>query len=906
MAVMAPAALLAILCLAGAAAAAAQCAANTSLAGQQADLRMSQHQLRGRVEVIDGCSFRVTALDLLPGSASARWWRADGTDLDALSRGEPAAEEPLDRTFRSESLVFRLLPGLSWPLVPVLAAYDPLTSSLFGFVRLSDSNASPSSDSPSSTSASAAPTMFDSCAELSPRFRVRWTLHEANNSVDIGLEAAVGSEYYMAFGWAADPAGEKPSVIGADLVVAGFTEDGLPFADDYFVTKYSECLLREDGSVEGVCPDTIYGGHNNDSTSAKLSNFNDTRLVYGHRRDGVSFVRFSRPLVPGDNKYDVAVNASRNMTVVWAIGLLRPPDSLRPYYLPLMSRGGAGASSAGTTAFAFAKLNLSDSGGGERRCVGPLDAEDKEDQARITAERKTPLLVTVGPALHYPNPPNPDKVLYINKKEAPLLKVERGVPVTFSIEAGHDVPLYITSDPVGGNATSRNTPEVIYAGGPKAEGVPATPTELVWLPDRNTPDLVYYQSLYDQKMGWKIQVVDGGLSDMYNNSVLLDDQQVTFFWTLTGDSINIAARGEKKSGYLAIGFGSAMVNSYAYVGWVDGNGKGHVKSYWIDGKDGMSVHETHENITHKRCRSENGAVVFEFTRPLAPSCSGRVECKNIIDPTTPLKVIWAMGAQWSSGPLSLKNMHSDTSNRPIRILLLSGLAEAVEDLRPVLAVHGFMMFVAWAILLPGGIMAVRYLKHLKGDLWFQAHTYLQYSGIAVMLLGVLFAVAELRGFSFKSRHARIGAVAFTFAFVQPINAYLRPDKTENGEYSPANRVVWEYLHIITGRSVAIVGIVALFTGLQHLGHRYGSKNIKGLTCGLILWFLSVALVTAYFEYMSIKRRRGSADGLSGKWVLGNTEEDDTVDLLQSERVVSKMESNSSPEPMEVQLQPLKG
>ncbi|CAL5041681.1 unnamed protein product [Urochloa decumbens] len=919
---MAPAALLpllvAILRLAAAAAPAASsaeagCGANTTLAGYKADLRMSQHQLRGRVEVLDGCSFRVAGLDLLPGSASARWWRADGTDLDALSRGDAAAADPLDRTFRSESLVFRLLPGLSWPQIPVLAAYDPLTSSLFGFVRLpsSDANASssdPPSPSPSSSdsgvsaaAAAEAPTMLESCAELSPRFRVRWTLNEANNSVDIGLEAAAGSEYYMAFGWAA-PGASQPSVVGADLVVAGFTEDGLPFADDYYVTKYSDCLLRDDdGSAEGVCPDSIYAGRNGDTDSASAAGrlaVNGTRLVYGHRRDGVSFVRFSRPLAPADDKLDVAVNATRNMTVVWAIGLLRPPDSLRPYYLPLVSRGGA--SSPGT-AFAFSNLNLSNAAGG---CVGPLDADDKEDQARITAERKTPLVVTVGPALHYPNPPNPGKVLYINKKEAPLLRVERGVPVIFSVEAGHDAPLYITSDPVGGNATSRNTPEVVYAGGAEAEGVPAAPTELVWMPDRNTPDLVYYQSLYDQKMGWKIQVVDGGLSDMYNNSVLLDDQQVTFFWTLTGDSINVAARGEKKSGYLAIGFGSAMVNSYAYVGWVDGNGKGHVKSYWIDGKDGASVHETHENVTHKRCRSENGAIIFEFTRPLNPSCSGKVECKNIIDPTTPLKVIWAMGAQWSTGPLSLKSMHSDTSNRPIRILLLSGLAEAVEDLRPVLAVHGFMMFVAWAILLPGGIMAARYLKHAKGDLWFQAHTYLQYSGIAVMLLGVLFAVAELRGFSFKSRHARIGAVTFTFACVQPINAYLRPHNTENRERSSGNRILWEYLHHFTGRSAAIAGIVALFTGLQHLGHRYGSKNIKGLTCWLILWFLSLALLTAYFEYMAIKRRRDGADGLSGKWVLGNTEEDDTVDLLQSDRVVSKMESNSSPEPKEVQLEPL--
>ncbi|KAI4969666.1 cytochrome b561, DM13 and DOMON domain-containing protein At5g54830-like [Hordeum vulgare subsp. vulgare] len=890
----------ALLCLAcvAAPALAAECGRNTSLAGHEADLRMSQHQLRGRVAVLDGCSFRVSSLDLLAGSADARWWRADGADLAALSRGSPAAPDPLNRTFASESLVFRLLPGLSWPLVPVLAAFDPLTSSLFGFVRLSPNATADSPDSSSKSAAAAAsssstdePTMFASCAQLSPRLRVRWTLREPANAIDVGLEAAVGSEYYMAFGWA-DPrrAAANVSMIGADVAVAGFTEEGLPFADDYFVTKYSECLLRGDGTAEGVCPDTFYDRRNGGSS------VNNTRLVYGHRRDGVSFVRFSRPLASPDKRYDVAVNATREMTVIWAIGLLRQPDSLRPYYLPLNHGAPAG------TAYGFLTLNVSAATNG---CHGPLDAEDKEDQGRITAERQTPLVVTTGPALHYPNPPNPEKVLYINKKEAPLLKVERGVPVTFSVEAGHDVPLYITSDAVGGNATARNASEVIYAGDPTSEGVPATPTELVWLPDRNTPDLVYYQSLYDPKMGWKIQVVDGGLSDMYNNSVLLDDQQVTFFWTLSGDSINIAARGEKKSGYIAIGFGSAMVNSYAYVGWVDGNGTGHVNSYWIDGKDGMSVHETHENLTYKRCRSENGVIVFEFTRPLAPSCTGRVECKNIIDPSTPLKVIWAMGSQWSSGRLSVKNMHSVTSNRPVRILLLSGLAEAVEDLRPVLAVHGFMMFVAWGLLLPGGIVAARYLKHVKGDLWFQAHTYLQYSGLAVMFMGVLFAVAELRGFSFKSTHAKIGAIAFTFTCMQPINAYLRPHRAENGEILPRNRIIWEYLHTYTGRAALVAAVTALFTGLQHLGHRYGSKTIKGLTCGLVVWVVSGVLVVAYLEYTKVKRRRDGADGLTHKFVLGNTEEDDSVDLLQSDRFDSKLDSGS-PGSMEVQLEPLKG
>uniref|UniRef100_A0A0D9WSN5 Cytochrome b561 domain-containing protein n=1 Tax=Leersia perrieri TaxID=77586 RepID=A0A0D9WSN5_9ORYZ len=863
---MAPLPLLAIALLLCLSVAAAACGTNTSLAGYESDLRMSQHQLRGRVEVLDGCSFRVTGLDLLAGSPSARWWRADGAGLDALARGAPAAADPLNRTFLSESLVFRLLPGVTWPLVPLLAAFDPLSSSLFGFVLLNNTN----SDEINST----APTMFDSCKQLSPRMRVRWTVDAAANSIDVGVEAAVGSEYYIAFGWSS-PAATNQSMAGADIAVTGFTEDGLPFADDYFITNYTDCTSLSSSSsaaaADGVCPDTIFAPGAGDDSGEKVNN---TRLVYGHRRDGVSFVRFRRPLISPDKAYDVAVNAtSANTTVIWSIGLLRPPDSLQPYYLPLITGSSSG----------FATLNLTPSPS-TSQCVGPIDADDKEDQERITAERNTPLVVTVGQSLHYPNPPNPSEVFYINKKEAPVLKVERGVPVTFSVEAGHGAPLYITSDAIGGNATARNGTEVVYAGGERAEGVAAAPAELVWMPDRNTPDVVYYQSLYEPKMGWKIHVVDGGLSDMYNNSVLLDDQQ-------------------RKSGYLAVAFGSAMVNSYAYVGWIDGNGTGHVTSYWIDGKDGASIHETSENLTHTRCRSENGEIVFEFTRPLSPSsCSGRIECMNIIDPTTPLKVIWAMGSQWSSGRLDVKNMHSITSSRAVRILLLAGTAEAEEDLRPVLAVHGFMMFVSWGLLLPGGVMAARYLKHMKGDIWFQAHSYLQCSGMVVMFLGFLFAIAELRGFSFKSTHAKIGILGVLLAFLQPINAYLRPHLGEKGEILSRNRVIWEYLHVFTGRSALVVGAIALFTGLQHLGHRYGSKNIKGLTCGLILWAVGVSLVVVYLEFMAVKRRRDvGTDGLSGKWVLGNTDEDDSVDLLQS----SKMEPDSI-EPMEVQLEPLKG
>ncbi|XP_020103350.1 cytochrome b561, DM13 and DOMON domain-containing protein At5g54830 [Ananas comosus] len=860
---------------------------------------MAQHQLRGVVRVVDGCSLSVRGFDMLAGSAAVRWWGAAGADLRNLSLGAPVSDLPLNRTFRGENLTVPLLPGASLDALAVLAVWDPATASDFGHIVLpspaNDTDLAPApAPAPSSNATGTArriraPTMFDNCVALSPTYRLRWTLYPDANSVEIGLESAVRSDYYMAFGWAA-PRSSSPSMIHADAAVTGFTEEGLPFAEDYFITQYSECLLNKDGKVEGVCPDTIYEG------SDPVGLVNNTKLIYGHRRDGVSFVRYERPIISVDDKYDVPINKTDNMTVIWALGRMLPPDSLRPYYLP-QNHGGPQE-----TAFGFRTLNLSEP---VMDCVGPLDAEDKEDQDLISADGKTPLVVTSGPALRYPNPPNPSKVLYVNKKEAPLLRVERGVPVKFSIQAGHDVALYITSDPIGGNATSRNATEVIYAGGPESEGVPASPTELVWLPDRNTPDQVYYHSLYEQKMGWKVQVVDGGISDMYNNSVVLDDQQVSLFWTLSDGSISIAARGEKKSGYLAIGFGTGMVNSYAYVGWIDSNGTGRVNSYWIDGKDAMNVHSTSENLTYVRCSSENGKITFEFTRPLSPSCSGRIECRNIIDPTTPLKVIWAMGARWSDDNLNNMNMHSVTSSKPVRVLLLRGSAEAEQDLHPVLGVHGFMMFVSWGLLLPGGILAARYLKHVKGDGWFQIHVYLQYSGIAIMLLGVLFAAAELRGFYLSSLHVKFGVTAIALACAQPLNAYFRPKRPANGEVASSRRILWEYLHVIIGRSSVVVGVVALFSGMKQLGHRYGGENVKEVTWALILWVLLGAVLVLYLEYMEIKRRRSERNSFRGTWVLGNSEEDDSVDLLHPEGATTKPESNSSGI-MEVQLEPLTG
>jgi hypothetical protein len=877
-----------------------KCTRSSSFVDFESEFELVQHQLRGHFKIIDDCSFRVSQFDMLSGF-DVHFWGALASDFDNLTAGFIVSDHKLNHTYSNYTFDVQLFPNITWDMIHVLSVWDLPTASNFGHVLIQNVTTSeaksPASSPPGSDGEKkkvsvvhTQPTMFDNCKVLNKDFRVRWSLNLKEDSIEIGLEGATGVMNYMAFGWASPNATDSELMVGADVAVTGFKEDGLPFVDDFFITKYSECVKNSvDGSVEGVCPDSIYEGPD------RVGLVNDTRMIYGHRSDGVSLVRYKRPLSQVDGKYDHPVNQLANMTVIWALGKIRAPDTVLPYYLP-QNHGGLPFET-----FGHLVLNVSQH---VNDCTGPLDASDKEDQDIIIADAKVPLVVSTGPAWHYPNPPNPIKVIYINKKEAPVLRVERGVPVTFSIQAGHDVALYVTSDPIGGNATLRNLTETIYAGGSEAHGVQASPTELIWAPDRNTPDQIYYHSVYEKKMGWRVEVVDGGLSDMYNNSVVLDDQQVTFFWTLSKDSISIAARGEKKSGYLAIGFGSEMVNSYTYVGWVDDNGVGRVDTYWIDGQDASSIHLTRENLTHVRCKTENGIITFEFTRPLVPACSRgkRPECNNIIDPTTPLKLIWAMGSRWSNNHLTERNMHTVTSSRPIRVQLMRGSAEAEQDLLPVLAVHGFMMFLAWGILLPGGILAARYLKHLKGDNWYKIHVYLQYSGLAIVFLALLFAVAELRGFHVSSTHVKFGIAAIFLACIQPANAFLRPPKQSNVEPATLNRIIWEYLHIIVGRSAIVVGIAALFTGMKHLGDRYALENVHGLTWAMIIWFLVGALSIAYFEYREKQRVRDRIFG-RGNWVLGN-EEDDSLDLLSPTNTHSTNKESQASARMEVQLEPL--
>lgn len=360
------------------------------------------------------------------------------------------------------------------------------------------------------------------------------------------------------------------------------------------------------------------------------------------------------------------------------------------------------------------------------------------------------------------------------------------------------------------------------------------------------------------------------LSQTYNHTVLLDDDQVAFFWTLHPDSISIAARSKKtSSGYLAIAIGDGMVNSHAYVGWTDADGNGRVSTYWIDGKDVSRVHPTGEKLADARFQFEKGLLSLEFRRPLSPPCGGRPECGSLIDPDLPLPIVWARGARWSETQLSWGNMHAITSDRAVRVLLTHGIVEEAKGVPLAYAVHGFFMFISWGILLPCGVLAARYLRQ-------QLHLRLQSSGLALALIAIVPAAFELRGLVLSSTHSAIGITAMSMACAQPINAYLRPKPPAAGEVASGARILWPSIHFWIGRSAIPVGIVAVLSGLKHVADAYDCEAVDAVTWAFMLWVLVGAAAVLFLEYKALKRSRKERNSFAGNG------EECSIDLLKSQ------------------------
>lgn len=122
---------------------------------------------------------------------------------------------------------------------------------------------------------------------LGGRLQVKWEIQ--GDMVQIELFGRIAEDQYMGFGISG--AQGRAQMKGADVVIAFYDKKARVFrAEDYYLSQLAQC----DGK-RGVCPDERIGGKN------------DISFLFGDRKNGVTTVKYKRPLQTNEPINDLAI-----------------------------------------------------------------------------------------------------------------------------------------------------------------------------------------------------------------------------------------------------------------------------------------------------------------------------------------------------------------------------------------------------------------------------------------------------------------------------------------------------------------------------------------------------------------------------------------------------------------------
>ena len=138
------------------------------------------------------------------------------------------------------------------------------------------------------------------CEPLNDQYQVRWAV--MGNEIAIELVGEIDETQWMGFGVSGSTT--KTFMLGADPTVVDMF-NGTFRARDFYLNDRSQC-----SGVIGVCPDSRNG--TDDVKNGSVS---------GVRENGITLVRYIRPLRPSDT-HDSAIRVTKGVEtfIVWAIG----------------------------------------------------------------------------------------------------------------------------------------------------------------------------------------------------------------------------------------------------------------------------------------------------------------------------------------------------------------------------------------------------------------------------------------------------------------------------------------------------------------------------------------------------------------------------------------------------------
>jgi hypothetical protein len=183
---------------------------------------------------------------------------------------------------------------------------------------------------------------------------------------------------------------------------------------------------------------------------------------------------------------------------------------------------------------------------------------------------------------------------------------------------------------------------------------------------------------------------------------------------------------------------------------------------------------------------------------------------------------------------------------------------STHTIAPALAWHARLMVLAWGVMLPLGALTARYFKLTPGHHsrydgprqldpkgWWHTHRLLQYGGIALMSLGVMWVWGQGGGAAVGAVawwHMLAGWAVFALGWLQVLGGWLRGSKGGPGQTSlrgdhydmTLRRRVFERLHKSLGWLAVGLSVAAIALGLV------AADAPRWMACALLVWWLLLA------------------------------------------------------------------
>ena len=190
--------------------------------------------------------------------------------------------------------------------------------------------------------------------------------------------------------------------------------------------------------------------------------------------------------------------------------------------------------------------------------------------------------------------------------------------------------------------------------------------------------------------------------------------------------------------------------------------------------------------------------------------------------------------------------------------------------------HGRFMLLAWAILLPLGVLVARYFKvmprqnwpeDLDNKTWWHAHLCLQWSGAVASLIGLVCILQKAGRIEIMATpHHLFGWLAIALLLTQILAGLFRgsrggptypaPDGSERGDHfdMTLRRRIFEYSHKALGYVALLCGATALLLGL-----RYVNAPVW-MWLATAVWWVTLIAWAAYLQMT-----RGALDTYQAIW-----------------------------------------